>query len=519
MKLRGQTALEYLLILAGSIMIVIVTSSVLNGVMAPGMEIVGNNSTPLLWPPSGECGLAATVYGSSATGYSGAFCAVGTPNPTPVFPPQGSSVTWFCNVTDGGYNASCSASRAATSTPTPTPTPLPVNGACGISSAYALTATTSGLCSSGTVYSFAGTGPWTWFCNGTNGGTDASCTATVIVDGTCGTSNGANLTAAPTTNLCSNGTNSSVSGTGPWTWFCNGTNGGTNASCWANVIINNGGACGTAAKRYAYNVTSYGTDTICNAGIASPSSPAFPTQGASVSWRCIEVNLPEITINVCTASRAAAPVNGACGTASKTYVYTATSYGTDTFCANGTASPASPAFPAQGQTIPWTCVGTNNGTNASCSATRPAKINGECITSAYFSNLNVFSCGYSEMHDKIGSPVLSWCVAGSMTSYTGGYTGPWTWKCLGAYGGTNASCSASHTSEYHPSFTCGYSGRTTAACVAAGGYVDWSVCDGCGFCKSYSAARGSGYCDFLTIANVPAIPYGYFDNGVYWGCI
>jgi hypothetical protein len=67
------------------------------------------------------------------------------------------------------------------------------------------------------------------------------------VDGACGSSNGADLTSAPTANLCSAGTASSVSGSGPWSWSCAGSNGGTTAICSANdppAPVN--GACGSA---------------------------------------------------------------------------------------------------------------------------------------------------------------------------------------------------------------------------------------------------------------------------------
>jgi hypothetical protein len=51
------------------------------------------------------------------------------------------------------------------------------------------------------------------------------------VNGVCGPSNNRTFTSAPATGLCSAGTSSVISGTGPWTWTCRGTNGGTNASC------------------------------------------------------------------------------------------------------------------------------------------------------------------------------------------------------------------------------------------------------------------------------------------------
>ena len=64
------------------------------------------------------------------------------------------------------------------------------------------------------------------------------------------------------------------------------------------------------------------------------------------------------------------PINGSCGTAAKPYTSTQTAY-TGTFCSSaGTASPASPVFPATGATTSWQCPGQNGGTPALCSATR-----------------------------------------------------------------------------------------------------------------------------------------------------
>ncbi len=65
-------------------------------------------------------------------------------------------------------------------------------------------------------------------CNGTDTGDGT-------VDGACGTSNDGSFTSAPTMNLCSVGVASAVSGTGPFTWTCAGTNGGSSASCSANL--------------------------------------------------------------------------------------------------------------------------------------------------------------------------------------------------------------------------------------------------------------------------------------------
>jgi predicted heme/steroid binding protein len=55
-----------------------------------------------------------------------------------------------------------------------------------------------------------------------------------VVAGSCGTTNGTTIPATPTANLCSSGVSSTVAGSGPWTWSCTGSNGGTTASCYAS---------------------------------------------------------------------------------------------------------------------------------------------------------------------------------------------------------------------------------------------------------------------------------------------
>jgi 2',3'-cyclic-nucleotide 2'-phosphodiesterase (5'-nucleotidase family) len=63
--------------------------------------------------------------------------------------------------------------------------------------------------------------------------TAVTCSA-VVTNGACGTANGQTFSTAPSTNLCSAGNASAVTGTGPWAWTCASTNGGTTASCSAN---------------------------------------------------------------------------------------------------------------------------------------------------------------------------------------------------------------------------------------------------------------------------------------------
>ncbi len=52
-----------------------------------------------------------------------------------------------------------------------------------------------------------------------------------VVNGACGPANGVAVLSAPTSGFCSAGTPTTVSGAGPWAWSCLGSNGGTNAAC------------------------------------------------------------------------------------------------------------------------------------------------------------------------------------------------------------------------------------------------------------------------------------------------
>ena len=51
--------------------------------------------------------------------------------------------------------------------------------------------------------------------------------------------------------------------------------------------IGTNGSCGTANKTYAYGSSSFGSDTLCAAGIESPAAPVFPGAGSSTNWICL----------------------------------------------------------------------------------------------------------------------------------------------------------------------------------------------------------------------------------------
>ena len=159
--------------------------SITNG--PEGIGTVGDSSnsnftivaaTPTPTPVNGTCGAAATNYPSIATAFSGAKCGAGslaTTPASPAFPVAGSSTTWTCGGLNGGSSSpACTATRAAA-------TPAPVNGTCGVANNVAvISKPTTNLCSTGMSSAVSGTGPWNWSCAGSNGGTNASCSAPVI---------------------------------------------------------------------------------------------------------------------------------------------------------------------------------------------------------------------------------------------------------------------------------------------------------------------------------------------------
>ena len=57
-----------------------------------------------------------------------------------------------------------------------------------------------------------------------------------VTSGICGPSNGLSLSTSPTVGLCTAGTPSAVSGTGPWAWTCAGSGGGSTANCGATLL-------------------------------------------------------------------------------------------------------------------------------------------------------------------------------------------------------------------------------------------------------------------------------------------
>jgi len=104
------------------------------------------------------------------------------------------------------------------------------------------------------------------------------------INGTCGSSNGVSSGSAPTTNLCTLGSASTVTGSGPWNWTCIGSGGGTTASCAASLSV--AGSCGTKNGKYA-DIAPEGT-AACTIGTVTGMTGSY-------SWTCVNDGLSSPT--------------------------------------------------------------------------------------------------------------------------------------------------------------------------------------------------------------------------------
>jgi hypothetical protein len=204
---------------------------------------------------NGQCNNVLTSTPSS-TMPGGNLCSAGTPGPVSGGLAQGGATspwTWSCTGSGGGSTASCSEPYAAT----------PTDGKCdpGTNGVATPTAPSGNLCTAGTPGGIGGgatpggvTIPWTWTCAGLNGGKTASCSAPdnapAPVNGACdATAENTATNSAPSGTLCDTGTAANLGGGNGsnWTWSCDGSGGGANASCLAAWI---GLSCTQGATTY-----------------------------------------------------------------------------------------------------------------------------------------------------------------------------------------------------------------------------------------------------------------------------
>jgi hypothetical protein len=168
------------------------TATVVTGTGPWGWACIGSNGGT-----TATCLASIQTYTISAnvTGGNGTVSCIspvnsGATSTCTVTPASGYQLATFTDnsadkigsVAGGGYgiaNVAANHSIAATFSQIP-PTPTPVNGACGTSNSgiFAIIPTTN-LCNSGTATAVTGTGPWSWNGTGTNGGTTATCNASI----------------------------------------------------------------------------------------------------------------------------------------------------------------------------------------------------------------------------------------------------------------------------------------------------------------------------------------------------
>ena len=199
---------------------------------------------------------------------------------------------WVCSSQNGGSNAQCSASWQR-------------NGKCGPSHGVpAASPPTSGLCAIGNAGPVSGPNPYKWECAGLGGGVKADCESgpKTSVNGLCGASNNQSFYNQPTTNLCTTGTQSAVTGSGPWNWNCTGTGipAGDPETCMARKRID--GVCGAANGVPVYSAPS---SNLCSVGAASSVAGSSP-----FTWSCAGSN-DGLTV-ACSAPRR---IDGVCGSA------------------------------------------------------------------------------------------------------------------------------------------------------------------------------------------------------------
>ena len=352
----------------------------------------------------------------------------------------------------------------------------PLDGVCGAIPAGGFTilpADLTTLCAAGSILqNLTGTGPWNWDCYGTLGTAHCSAPVYAPTDGACGTSNGAGLKSAPTSNLCTSGTVTGVTADGSnshWLWTCNGIDGGSSATCSA-VNVNPAGACGPANGGTSFTTPSLPAD-LCAAG--DTISPVTETASGIWQWTCYgpgggpaafcsEINgngagicggdsgrtLMSTPTALC-GSGTPGPVTDEGGLYWDWYCFQLGNP-TGTYCKafnvgaptcgaiNGTSistPPTSLTMCSSG--IPFGLVTLPDRWNWQCTTTWPSAV--DCSANNTFAPING-ACGGATGVPVLTAPTTGLCWAGTASAVSG--SGPWTWTCAGVNGGADTMCTA-----------------------------------------------------------------------------
>jgi hypothetical protein len=320
------------------------------------------------------------------------------------------------------------------------------------------------LCSTGTSTTPTGTGPWSWNCLGNNGGTDANCiasvsttTATTTVNGACDPTAITPHITQPVPPVCSAGIASAVSGTGPWSWNCAGIDGGTTASCIASVST-------TTATTTALSVSCVG----------SPNPAELTSDSVWVNW-------------VATVVGDYAP-------------YTYSWSGTDSL--SGTRSSVFKEYTTEGLKAATVTVRSTSNPSASstvaCSgAVSDGDDDGDGDGGGGNGGVNVVLpgpgvCALIGVYSSIPTTISQLCSSGIPTTPTGNgsVANPWSWTCLGSP--NSGTCEAYQTATLSPDLDCTVSMRPVASStVKINTKTTWEVINNnCPSCRKTWSING-----------------------------
>lgn len=283
-----------------------------------------------------------------------------------------------------------------------------------------------------------GTGPWTWQCDGTPGRAPSicsasydGCTAEIPVEGF------RNL--PPVGELCKPG-NTAINiaplvGNGPWDWECQKNDNGHISTCHAAFDATIDGICNPAVTGALQAVVPLVKTNLCLG--ADGMTPIDATADAtcdnqSCTWTCPGSNGGSNTS--CTAYRQQAP--GACGSLAGTTPIHQPNDNDPNLCSVGTPTPVSGT--EHGPTWNWSCVGAPDPVSTDCEApNEEGEINGVCGAAAG-------TLYTSPTPPNLGDPNM--CASGTPHNLQsvdmGGGVTQWSWECRGDHGGSDDTCSA-----------------------------------------------------------------------------
>ncbi|MDD2916930.1 MAG: hypothetical protein PHH70_03765 [Candidatus Gracilibacteria bacterium] len=379
-------------------------NGVLKGFTSQGQKICVNASdrTSTITPAPASLGASSIAY------------------PT-ALPSGTSSGGAYQSFFDTMFSTSCGANQGVTgfgSNGAPVCAIMPLDGMCGSSNGQSYyTAPTTGLCSAGNA---SVSGQWNWTCNGSYGGGSVSCGANILPSvsltrsfdssGQSTTANTYNLTSWSWT--CSNGQTQTMpvgysTSFHPYTWlYVNGWSPGTHT---CTYTLNGPG--GTVYQNETFTIPSYAicgtTGNTCNNG--TPSGYSAGSCGGNQGWTCNATSGPAVS---CGAPNAACPINGMCNNSAQWGCYAGSPSG-----GNGST--------ACNTTLTWSCLGSNGGSNASCSranvtcapvacsGSTPCGSPGSCYAKTGCDN----TCGSTKANDCAGT------CGGSAVDYNGASVG------------------------------------------------------------------------------------------------